>query len=139
MTNVNVKKSINVSAADAWNELSSFKGIENYSPIASSVVEGVGVGSKRTCTMPDGAQINEVLNKLNHDKMHFEYEILTGPFPITNYISNVYINSLENENSEINWICNFEVDPKAEAEMKNLFEGFYNVIIESLENYIRQN
>ena len=139
MANVNVTKSINVSAIDAWNELGSFKGIENYSPIASSVVQGMGIGSKRICTMPDGAEISEVLNKLDPDKMHFEYEILSGPFPITNYISDVNIKSLNDENCEISWECNFNVNDEAETDMKNLFEGFYHTIINDLETYIKKN
>ncbi len=139
MAHVNVTKSINVSASDAWSKLATFEGIEHFSPIAKSVVEGQGVGAKRTCTMPDGAEINEVLNKLDNTNMHLEYEILSGPFPIRNYISNVNVKDMGSSNCEISWGCDFNVDVKAESEMKSVFEGFYHVIIDSLETLIKEN
>jgi len=139
MTNVNVTKSINVSAIEAWSKLAAFEGIEHFSPIAKSVVEGQGVGAKRTCTLPDGAEIKEVLNKLDNDNMHLEYEILTGPFPISNYVSNVIVKDKGSNNCEVSWGCNFNVDASAESEMKSTFEGFYNVIIDSLETLIKAN
>lgn len=138
MATVTVKKSINVSANEAWEKLAAFGGIEHFSPIAKSVVEGEGEGAKRTCTMPDGAEIKEVLNKLDNSKMHLEYEILSGPFPITNYISNVSVNEIDSGNCEISWACTFNVDSENEAAMKGVFEGFYNVIIESLEELIQK-
>jgi len=139
MANVNVTKSINVSATDVWSKLSTFEGIENFSPIAKSIVQGQGVGAKRTCIMPDGAEINEVLNKLDNDNMHFEYEILSGPFPISNYVSNVSVKATDSNQCEISWGCNFNVDEHAEKEMKTVFEGFYHVIIDSLETLIKAN
>lgn len=136
MTNVTVTKSINVPANAAWNKLAAFSGIEEFSPIARSVVEGEGVGAKRTCYMPDNAEINEKLNKLDDDKMELEYEIITGPFPITGYVSNVSVKSLTESSCEITWSASFEASEDVEEEMKNLFGGFYNVIIESLESLI---
>lgn len=139
MANVNVTKAINVSANDAWSKLASFKGIEHFSPIAKSIVEGQGAGAKRTCFMPDGAEISEVLNKLDNDNMHLQYEILSGPFPITNYVSDVNVKTIDSNNCEVSWGCNFNVDAPAETEMKALFDGFYHVIIDSLEKLIKEN
>ncbi len=139
MATVSVTKSINVSANDAWSKLAAFGGIENYSPIAKSVVKGEGEGAKRTCTMPDGAEINEVLNTLDNSKKHLQYAILSGPFPITDYVSNVNVKEIDLGNCEITWDCSFNSAPEAEGDMKGLFEGFYKVIIENLEEYIQKN
>ena len=49
MTEVVVSNEIAVSAAKVWEKLSSFKGIEEFSPIERSVTEGQGEGAKRTC------------------------------------------------------------------------------------------
>ena len=89
--------------------------------------------------MPDGAEIKEVLNKLDNAKMHLEYEILSGPFPITNYVSNVNVQPVDLGNCEITWDCSFNVAQDSEDAMKGVFEGFYNVIIESLEDLIQKN
>jgi len=137
MTEVVVTKAINVAASDVWGKLSPFSGIENFSPIARSVVQGEGVGATRTCYMPDDAEIHETLNKLDHDTMHLEYQINSGPFPITNYVSTVDVKALDAHNTEVTWGARFEVDSENESAMKDLFNGFYNVIIESLENVIK--
>jgi len=137
MSEVVVNKTINVSAKDAWNKLSSFRGIEEFSPIASSETTGKGVGAKRICYMPDGAAIYETLNRIDVDNMEFEYEINKGPFPITRYVSTVKVESIGETNTKITWGCEFDSAPEVEAEMTQVFEGFYNVIIESLEGVLQ--
>ena len=136
MANVSVTKSINVSAAKAWAELSSFRGIENYSPIAKSVTNGEGAGATRTCTMPDGAEIAEVLNSVDNDNMHFQYAITEGPFPVSGYVSDVNVKATADDACEITWACSFDSEAEVEGQMKELFGGFYNVIIEGLEGHI---
>lgn len=137
MTEVIVSKAINIPAQEAWTALSSFRGIENYSPIARSETKGEGAGSTRTCFMPDGAAIHEVLNFAENDKMEMQYKITEGPFPIANYVSDVKVSSIDTNNCKITWGCEFETSEETKAEMENLFGGFYNVIIESLETYLK--
>jgi len=134
MINVNVTKSINVPAHAAWEKISAFEGIEHFSPIVSSFVEGKGIGSKRTCYLPDNAKIIEALNKLDNENMHLEYGILSGPFPLTDYISDVKVKSLDDNNCEVSWSSKFNTEAK--SEMKSLFEGFYHAIMEGLESLI---
>ena len=136
MTKVSVSKQINVPAKKVWNALSSFRGIENYSPIASSTTSGEGKGATRTCVMPDGAKINEILNFADGDKMEMQYIITDGPFPITNYVSDVKVSDVDSTNSNVTWECTFESSQETEEDMKGLFSGFYNVIIENLETYL---
>lgn len=136
MTKVSVSKQINVPAKRVWDTLSSFRGIENYSPIASSTTSGQGKGATRTCVMPDGAKINEILNFATNEKMEMQYIITDGPFPITNYVSDVKVTEVDNANSNVTWECEFESSQEVEEEMKGLFGGFYNVIIVNLEAYL---
>lgn len=137
MSEVIVSKKINTPAAIAWDILSSFRGIENFSPIEKSQTNGEGVGATRTCFLPDGAAIHEVLSKVDNDQQEFEYKITEGPFPVTGYVSTVKVTEVDAENCEITWGCEFESSPEAEKEMKDLFAGFYNVIIDSLESLIK--
>ena len=138
MSEVVVSKTINVSAQDAWNKLSSFRGIEEYSPIAKSETNGEGAGAKRTCYMPDGAEIYETLNKVDESAMEFEYEINKGPFPITRYVSTVKVEVVSDHKTKITWGCEFDSAPEVKGQMSELFEGFYNVIIESLEGVLQE-
>jgi hypothetical protein len=136
MTEVNVTKSIQVPAMKAWEVISSFRGIEKFSPIERSVVEGDGEGATRTCYMPDGAAISEVLSKVNNEQMQIQYEILEGPFPVTDYLSTVTVVEKDESSCEVSWGSQFEVASENEEAMKDLFNGFYTVIIDSLENLI---
>lgn len=137
MTEVIVSKSISVPALEAWTALSSFRGIENYSPIAKSETEGEGAGATRTCYMPDGAAIHEVLNFAENGPMEMQYQITDGPFPISNYISDVKVSSTGAASCKITWGCEFQASDEVKDEMEKLFEGFYNVIIEGLESYLK--
>lgn len=137
MTSVNVTKSINVSAEAAWSNLSSFKGIENYSPIARSVTQGSGEGMLRSCFMPDDAEIKETLTKVNNDAKEMQYIITEGPFPFTDYLSTVKVVGDENT-STISWSAEFNAEEANQKPMQELLSGFYNNIIESLESYIKE-
>lgn len=136
MTEVIVSKSINVSAENAWEKLSSFKGIEEFSPIEKSITVGSGEGATRTCYMPDGAAIYEVLEEVVDHRMEMQYKITEGPFPITGYVSNVKVERMGEGSCKITWGCEFESSPEVKDEMIALFEGFYNVIIDSLESLV---
>ena len=139
MTEVIVTKSINVPAEKAWKNLSSFRGIENYSPVERSETRGEGQGATRTCFLPEGAAIHEVLSLLEEENMQMQYKITEGPFPIVDYVSTIKVSPMEEENCKISWGCTFESTSEVEQDMIQLFEGFYNVIIESLENYIQSD
>ena len=136
MREVIVTKSINVTADKAWEALSSFRGIENYSPIERSVTEGSGEGAKRTCFMPDGAAIHEVLNFANDAEKEMQYAITEGPFPITGYVSDIKVSPNDSNSCRITWSCEFESSEEVNEEMEKLFGGFYEVIIDGLEGYL---
>lgn len=136
MTTVNVTKTIYIPAQTAWDKLVSFSGIEHFSPIERSVVEGTGVGAKRSCFLPENVEIKEELTKLDNENMEFEYVILSGPFPISNYVSTVKVSAKGDEASEISWTANFVVGDVPADQMKGLFSGFYHAIIDGLEALI---
>ncbi len=136
MTKVNVTKTIAVPAGTVWKKISAFEGIEDFSPIARSVVEGRGVGAKRSCFLPDNAEIKERLTKLDDSNMNLEYIILSGPFPLSDYVSNVSVKPVDDSHCEVSWGSQFNTE--AEAEMKSLFEGFYNAIMEGLEKLLNK-
>ena len=133
MIQIKVTKQINSPANAAWEKIAAFSGIEDYSPIAKSVVEGNGVGAKRTCFMPDNAEIHEFLSLLDHDRMQLEYDMISGPFPIKNYKGKVAVKALSESTCEVSWGSEFELDGASESEIRPLFEGFYAATIDGLE------
>lgn len=137
MYEVIVNKTIQVSASQAWEKLSSFRGIEHFSPIERSETQGEGAGATRTCYMPDGAAIYEVLDRVEETIMEMQYSITEGPFPVTGYVSTIKVEGTDENACKITWGCEFEAAPEVADEMSKLFEGFYHTIIDSLENVIR--
>lgn len=137
MTEVVVSKTIQVPANKAWETLSSFRNIEAISPIERSETIGEGEGATRTCFMPDGAEIHEVLNKIENSAMEMQYEITKGPFPISGYLSDIKVEATEESSCKVTWGCEFETNEQTESAMTELFEGFYNVIIDNLESTIQ--
>lgn len=137
MTQVNVTKTINVTAKDAWSTISSFEGIEKFSPVARSIKTGEGVGALRSCFLPDDAEIKEELTILNNDEMHLQYIITSGPFPIEGYVSDVNVKVVSDNSCEVSWSSQFTVNGAPEADMIGLFEGFYNAIMQGLEELLQ--
>ena len=134
MTQVNVTQTINATAQDIWATISSFEGIENFSPVARSVKTGDGVGALRSCFLPDDAEIKEELIKLDNENMHMQYIITSGPFPIEGYVSDVTVKVVSDVACQVSWSSEFTVNGAPEADMIGLFEGFYKAIMEGLES-----
>ncbi|WP_282134084.1 SRPBCC family protein [Seonamhaeicola maritimus] len=137
MTEVVVSKQIKVEAVNAWSKLASFRGIEEISPIEKSITEGEGAGATRTCYLPDGAAIHEVLNKVDNNTMEMEYKITEGPFPVEGYVSTIKVEGVDKSSCKVTWGCEFETLSENEQAMSELFGGFYNVIIDSLESALQ--
>ena len=137
MTEVTVNKTIQIPASKAWTTLSSFRNIEAISPIEKSETIGEGTGATRTCYMPDGAAIYEVLEKVEHTAMEMQYKITEGPFPISGYVSDIKVESIGDSSCKVTWGCEFKTEESNKPAMIELFEGFYNVIIDSLESSIQ--
>lgn len=137
MTEVVVSKTIQIEASKAWSTLSSFRNIEAISPIERSETIGEGAGATRTCYMPDGAAIYEILDKVDNATMEMQYKITEGPFPVTGYVSNVKVEAVGDSTCKVTWGCQFETNEETKAPMIELFEGFYHVIIDSLESTVQ--
>ncbi len=137
MNEVVVSKSINVPAQKAWNALSSFRGIEHYSPVERSEAEGSGAGTKRTLYMPDGAVIHEELNYANNEAMEMQYKITEGPFPIQGYVGEIKVSSAGENSCKVTWGCEFNSEEAVKTDMENLFTGLYTTVIDQLEGYLQ--
>lgn len=138
MTHVNVTQTINATAAKVWSTISSFEGIEKFSPVARSIKTGDGVGALRSCFLPDNAEIKEELTALNNEKMHLQYIITSGPFPFEDYVSDVLVKTISDTSCEVSWSSKFNVNAGvAESDMIELLEGFYNAMMEGLEALLK--
>ena len=135
MIKISVKKRINVVADKAWRKISAFGGIEDYTPVVKSSIEGKGVGAKRICIMPSNAEIHEELSVMDSDRMHPEYVIKKSPMPVSNYTGIIDIKSVDEHSCEVSWGAEFEIGEVPETEIRPLFEGFFQAAIDGLEKY----
>ena len=115
---------INAPSEKVWNNLSSFKGVENYLPIVSkSVVEGSGQGSKRTCDVNMGSQmfqIKETLEKLDDQNHSLLISLDDGPVQIRGMKFNFDVKSLNEKLCNVTISTNVE-NPEAGAMAENIF------------------
>jgi len=138
MTNVLVKGTINASADDVWKTVSSFSEIEKYLPfVKSSVTEGSGLGTKRTCTIttPDGneAKFNEEITNFDENAKSLTYEIVGFiPFPFENYKGTVKVADVGNNTCEIEWSSTFNAKGP-EAEVTKMMNDVYVAAIDGLK------
>ena len=136
MTEVSISKQINVPAEMAWAKLSEFVGIEDFSPIVKSSMEGEGPGAIRTCHMPDGAVFTEELEILDGSRRILEYTILTSPLPVSDYHSRVQIEDVDEEKCQFTWSAKFNVSEESKPDMVAMFKGFYSTAIDGLESLL---
>ena len=78
-----------------------------------------------------------ILQIILNDKMEMQYKITEGPFPITNYQSDLQASPLDEEHCKITWGLDFDSSIEVQLDMEELFEGFYKVILENLETYLK--
>jgi len=96
MAKASVSAVIGASADDVWKVVGEFGGIANWHPaIAKSELSpgkpGDAVGSIRTCTLGDGAQLREEQTARSDAERSYTYSILESPMPVENYISTVKV------------------------------------------------
>ena len=135
MERTEVKETINTSAENVWGIISQFSGIEKYVPaIENSVGKGEGEGMERTCTMGNGASFDETLLKLDHQNMELHYNVHDpSPLPFSKYTATMKVTSIDSNNCELTWNCNYKVDSGTVEEADSMLTGIFLSGIEGLE------
>ncbi|MEE3327902.1 MAG: SRPBCC family protein, partial [Myxococcota bacterium] len=89
-----VTESFSVSADEIWNLLRDFGGILKWNPdsLESVTVEGEGLGSIRTITIPGGVSLQEKLEAFDDPGRSFSYSF-TGKLllPLENYLASMTV------------------------------------------------
>lgn len=132
----NVSKTTTIQAApDAvWNTVRNFGGIHTYvEAIADVTTEGAGIGTVRTLTLQDGAQITERLDHRDDEARELRYSIVQSPLPLENYAATAQVRAKGPGVCEITWSSTFEPKGAPEAEVVELIEGLYAMAFEGLK------
>lgn len=134
MIEINMKAVIDTSADNVWSVISEFGSIGKYvNAVADCSVDGAGVGAKRTLTLNDGGKLVERLESIDEVNRSLTYSIVSGPLPVDNYVSDMKVNELAPNRSEIIWKSSFVASGVSDEEAKQVIEGIYNMGFEGLK------
>lgn len=132
MIAISMKTQLTASAADVWAVVGDFNALPKFVEAAvESSVEGEGIGSVRTITLPDGAKLLERLEEYDAEKMMVKYSILEGPLPVKNYVSVMQLTATEN-GCELAWSSEFDAANASDEEAQAALEGVYQMGFDGL-------
>lgn len=140
MTQVSVTKKINSPASFAWAKITDFGNLGAFAPVAKATADGNHIGAIRNIEMPDGAQIQEKLKAVDNANMQLQYDMLSGPFPLTNYVGTFKVDTVDANSCNVTWSSTFDMNEGVpEAAMIEPLEGLYGVSLENLGNLQASN
>lgn len=140
MLNVKVTKTINFSASNAWPILEDFGNISRWiQGIDKLDIIGEGLGMIRRIHMNSlNEPIDEVLDFMDSDNMHFGYSIPKGlPLPLENYKAEAQIKALDKNSCEVTWQSHCEPQTGlSDEDATAILEGTYSQLIGWLEQHL---
>ncbi len=134
MTRVNLKTTINASADNVWQTVSDFNGLGAFvAAVANSTVDGSGVGSTRTLTLQDGAQLLEKLERLDDAGKSLDYSIVSGPLPVEHYRSTITVTDIGPDQCEVSWSSTFAPKGVSAEQAEEVISGIYTMGFDGLK------
>ncbi|MFZ3088738.1 MAG: SRPBCC family protein [Methylotenera sp.] len=110
--NVEEKIEVNAPASAVWFNLHSFGDMGAWHPAVkkTEIVEGYNnkAGAVRLLTLQDGSTIKERLLDYKFKEKNYEYEIIEGVLPVSNYVSTLTVTEAKDGKSLIVWKGNFK-------------------------------
>jgi carbon monoxide dehydrogenase subunit G len=125
MAEVKLEREMAAPAAQVWELLSDFGGIDRWLPgAAKPAVEGEGVGAVRIVKL-GGAEIHERLESLDPEARRFQYSIVKAPMPVQNYLATISVEELDAGRSRVHWVTTFDAVGVPEEAIAKGIEGAY--------------
>ena len=123
MTQISSKISIYNPTETIWQVISDFGAADQYlTGVVDCMVEGDGVGARRTLTSFDGSTIVERLDTLDAVAQRLSYTLLTDT-PFGDCLTTMALRDLGPNRVELVWSATFEPDGIPESEAEALMEG----------------
>lgn len=133
---LNVTKTIKVPVSIVWTAISSISHLEQwFSVIKHCQVNGQGVGATRTLTLVDDKIMHDVIIEIDHRNYQFCYKRTEAPFPISEYLGTINLNSTTQKETKLSWSVEYLVATENQQEMRSLI---LNVITDGI-NGIEQD
>jgi mxaD protein len=110
--NVEEKIEVNAPANTVWFKLHNFSDMGAWHPAVkkTELIEGENnkAGAVRLLTLQDGGTIKEKLINYKFKEKSFEYEIIEGVLPVSNYVSTLTVTEAKDGKSLVVWKGNFK-------------------------------
>lgn len=133
---VQVIEKFSVSADTVWDLLRDFGGILRWNPgsLESVTVEGEGLGSVRTITLPGGASLQEKLEAFDDAARSFSYSF-TGKLllPLENYLASMTVLPVDDSSCEVRWESTFGSGAMTEEQAEATVVGIYRAGFDALK------
>ncbi len=110
--NVEEKIEINAPTGTVWFKLHNFSDMGAWHPAVkkTELLDGQNnkAGAVRLLTLQDGSTIKEKLIAYKFKEKSFEYEIIEGVLPVSNYVSTLTVTEAKDGKSLVVWKGNFK-------------------------------
>ena len=117
---------ISAPVADVWQVAGDYAGIYDWHPAVKATKIEAGpasdqVGSIRSCTLENGAQLLETQTARSDAEHTYSYAITESPMPMKNYEGTVCLRPVtDGDATFIEWSATFDPEPGAEADVSGM-------------------
>jgi len=123
---------ISASPEKVWQLIGGFDSLPDWLPFIPKSEASEG-GRVRRLTNPNGDTIIERLEIFNDEERFYTYSIMKAPFPVTDYLSTIHVETDTDENSSVvEWSGTFTPVGVSDQEAIDLFQGIYKDGLEAL-------
>ena len=117
------------SADELWKTVDFHQPSENIMPpIETSVRNGEGLGATKVNSLKGGGEVKLQLVYYSPDARAFNYVIQSSPLPVSNYVGEVFVESLGDNRSQLTWRGTYEANGVTPEEADAILQGFYEAI-----------
>src|SRR5690606_23420263 len=122
-----------------WHRLGRFCGITEWqSLVASCLVEERQDGFYRVVVMKDNSAYTERLEHFSHPERAFQYAIVSGPLPVTGYVSRFQIVPVDSQHSKLIWQAWYDQPKQGAATVASNLEALYRNGIHGMSTLLAQ-
>lgn len=120
------------SADEVWKLVGGFLSLPDWLPLIASS-EALEGGRTRKLTTGDGAVIVEKLQTFDEANRTYSYSIISGPFPVTDYLAKVQVEAAGDNQTLVTWSGSFTPVGMSDADAHALFQGVYEGGLDALK------
>jgi len=113
-----------------WKKIGDFCGIGTWHPAVEKCVLSDG-GKVRTLSLKGGGTIVEKLVSRDDTAHNYTYEIVSGPLPVTDYVSTIKVVP-EGSGASIVWTGNYKAKGASDDDAKKTIDGVYKAGADAL-------